>query len=66
MREMVRTGSELGLVREVILIELLRLLLGLLVMDGVGTGCLREMSAWFQSLTPRFVTARRDKPTSLS
>jgi hypothetical protein len=38
VREMVRTGSELSLVREVILIELLRLLLGLLVVDGVGTG----------------------------
>jgi hypothetical protein len=30
-------------VREIILVELLRLLLGLLVVDGVGTGCLSRI-----------------------
>jgi hypothetical protein len=34
-----RTGSELGLVSEIVLIELLRLLLGLLVVDGVRASC---------------------------
>jgi hypothetical protein len=33
-----RTGSELGLVRDVVLVEILRLLLGLLVVNRVGTG----------------------------
>jgi hypothetical protein len=64
-----RTGSELGLVRDVILVELLRLLLGLLVVDGVGTGCLREMSAWFDPFEVLFVTPHSvngDALTSLS
>jgi hypothetical protein len=44
-RKWLRTGSELGLVCEVILVEFLRLLLGLLVVDRVGTGCWWEVSA---------------------
>ena len=35
---MVRTSGELGVVGEVVLVEVLRLLLGLLVVDGVCTG----------------------------
>jgi len=37
--KVVRTSSKLGLVGEIVLVELLRLLLGLLVVDGVCTGC---------------------------
>lgn len=40
-----RTSSQLSLVRKVVLIELLCLLLGLLVVDGVGTGCIAKVSA---------------------
>jgi hypothetical protein len=56
VREMVRTGSELSLVREVILIELLRLLLGLLVVDGIGTGYFARNV----SMVPVFDPAIRD------
>jgi hypothetical protein len=44
-RDVVRTGSQLGLVCKVVLVEVLRLLLGLLVVDGVGTGWCHQMSA---------------------
>lgn len=40
-----RTGSQLCLVCEIVLVELLRLLLGLLVVDGVGTSCFAKVSA---------------------
>jgi hypothetical protein len=39
LEEVVRTSSKLGFVGDVVLIEILRLLLGLLVVNGVGTGC---------------------------
>jgi hypothetical protein len=55
----VRTGSHLGVVGEVVLVEILRLLLRLLVVNGVGTGCFRVMSAWFVLrvvLCPRFTS----------
>jgi hypothetical protein len=42
-------------VREVILIELLRLLLGLLVVDGVGTGCLSRNVSLVSSMLRYFL-----------
>jgi len=63
-----RTGSELRLVRNVVLVEVLRLLLGLLVVDGVCTGYNRAksqpISFSFSSMLPRYV--HRMRLTSLS
>ena len=43
-----RTSSKLGLVRNVVLVELGRLLLGLLVVDGVGARC-GSLSAFWEA-----------------
>jgi hypothetical protein len=42
-------------VRKVILVELLRLLLGLLVVDGVGTGCLSRNVSLVSSMLRYFL-----------
>jgi hypothetical protein len=61
-----RTGSELGLVCDVILVEILRLLLGLLVVDGVGTGCCAKCQpgSAFEvlRLTPQSVMEKHSPP----
>lgn len=61
----VRTGSELGFVGNVVLVEVLHLLLGLLVVDGVGSGC-RRVSALIllhDAFTPPTVWLARSSKT---
>lgn len=52
-----RTGSELLLVGQIILVEIGGLLLGLLVVDGVCTGCCEDVlvdCCWVCDEEPRY------------